>query len=267
MASEPTDGLNKKSPFAGCTILIIAGIVMLGVIGWSIYTLYYQEKEIAKFTKETPTPQKLLTVVGNEAPLNELKSHIDNFQAEIKAERPATLELSANDLNLAIAAFEEFSELRETFFVERIEKEHLHIGISYKLGNGVFTKRENHLVATLKAKPELHPGEVILTITNIDVPGSNVPDPILGHLSPHRITEVYKEHELLGPAMKALTSVTIENGKILLKADPSAPEVTTVPKEIAPYAERSIKLFGIIAIVFLSGVALILFIGRKAKSQ
>ncbi len=259
--AAPTD---NKSPFAGCTIFILAGLIVIGVIFWAIYSLKFQEREIAKFTQETASPRPLLKVDENTSALNDLKHRLNTFAEDLQGGRKAKLELKADDMNLGISAFDEFNELRETFFVEKIEAGKMQVGINYKLGNSLFSKRNNHLIGTAFAKPELHPGEVVLEIDKISVPGAELPKEFLDHLSKHRITEKYKDHPVLGAAMKKLTSIGVKDDSIELVADPAAAPVTvTKPEDLKTNVNKSIKLFGIIACAFLLGVALIIIIGRS----
>ena len=262
-AEEPK-GTNK-SPFSGCLLVTIAGLMVLFLIGWSLWTLRYQEGEIAQFTQEEAAPVEVADLTTSQSALQDLEGRINAFGENVQSDSRAELALTAEDLNLAIARYDLLEALRKTFHVEEIADSGLKINISYQLGKSPFSGRTNHLNGVMTAVPELVPGEVILRIKSIDVPEGEMPKEFLSHMEVHRIMEVYKEHPQLGPIMQNLTSLSLADGKVTVIADPAVKPPSDVPEDLNPSIERFMKGIGIIATLFLALVATLLLLARRKK--
>lgn len=270
--------LSARSPFAGCAILIAAMVVMTFLIGFSILTLFRQFNEIAKFTAEKPIPIELTQLENREPEVNDLAEKVESFRQQLTGESVATLDLSADDINLAIAAYDAFKELRGTFRVLAIDGETLKIAISFPLnGRPRFAKNgepgwvasdSRYLNGTMIARPRFHLGEVVLSIDNIEVPGVVVPREFIDQMSPYRITERYMADPEIGPAMKKFTRVGISNGKVQLTRDPKeTPAGTITDAEVDAGAGRLFKTMGIAASIFLAFAGCVILIGARAKAR
>ncbi len=282
MADSPTTPAGKdpgaRSPFAGCVIFIIAVLVMVFLIGFSVLTLFRQFNEIAKFTAEKPAPVAITPIEGQEARLNELAERVEKFRQQLADGAQTSLALSADDLNLAIAGFDAFQELRGTFRVTEIQGETLRAEISFQLnGKPRFTKEgeqgivasdSRYLNGTLVAKPQLGLKEVVLHLDSIEVPGKKVAPEFTDQMSPYRITERYMKDTAIGPAMAKLTRVGIVDGKVVLSRNPGENPAANISNEQVDSASiRFFKALGIAACVFLGLVAIIILIGTRAKAK
>lgn len=276
MKSDPTREASARSPFAGCAILIIALAVMLFLVVFSIFALFRQFDEISKFTSEKPAPLEISAVAGEEQAVKELRGRVDAFHQSLLAGQPASLDLTADDINLAIATFEPLKDLRGTFRVREIGEETLRIAISFKLngkprlgreGESGITADPRYLNGVLVARPALSQREVILQVDSIEVPGSSVPKEFIEHMSPYRITERYLTDSTLGPAMAKLTRVRLSGNKLILAMVPGE-----VPKDVISNAQvnsassRLFMVLGTAACLFLLAVGAILIIGLRAKA-
>ena len=130
---KPVRDDSARSPFAGCAILIAALAVMVFLIGFSILTLFRQFNEIAKFTGTKPVPVAISSLESREPELNRLAERIETFRQQLAGDGETSLALSADDLNLAIAAYEPLKELRGTFHVTEIAGNNLRVAISFPL--------------------------------------------------------------------------------------------------------------------------------------
>jgi hypothetical protein len=277
--SEATrDASNARSPFAGCAILVTAVLVMVFLIGFSTLTLFRQFNEIAKFTSEKPAPVKLSIIEGREAELNQLAERLEKFRQQLSQEEQASIALNPEELNLAIAAFDAFKELRGTFHITGIEGETLRVAISFPLNGkprfasenepGWFTSDTRYLNATLVARPQLYKKEIVLGIDTIEVPGVDVPRGFIDQMSPYRITERYLTDPLLGPAMAKLTRIEVSDGKVLLFRIPGETPVDHITNaEVDSASTRLFTALGIAAAVFLAFAGTIVFIGVRVKAK
>lgn len=278
-AEQEKPQATARSPFAGCTIMIVVTLVMVFLVIFSGWVFFRQFDEIAKFTSTQPAPVEVSSVSGRETEANALAERVEAFRQSLDREGDTRLELTTDDLNLAIAAYEPLKELRGTFRIRELHADgKLIADISFPMNGkprrtrdgeaGVFTTDPRYLNGTLIARPELAQGEVVFRIDSLDIPGAAVPEPFLKQMSPYRITERYKEDTTIGPAMKKLTGLELADGKVILrkKAGELAPQVIT--RDQVDFAStRLFKALGIAAAVFLCIVGLLLFIGLRAKAR
>ena len=267
---------SARSPFAGCAILIVALLVMIFLVGFSISTLFRQANEIAKFTSDKPVPIELTPLENRESSLNSLAERLETFRQALGGDSETSLSLSAEDMNLAIAAYESFKELRGTFRVLTMDDSSMRIAISYSMnGNPRFTRGDEkgwitsdarYLNATLVARPTLLKNEVVLKIDAIEVPGATVPEEFIGLMSPYRPAERYLTDAVLGPAMKRLTRVTLADGKLVLSRVPGEiPSDHITHEQVDAASSRLFTILGVLACVFLLFAGTVVFIGLRAK--
>jgi len=253
--------------------MITALLVMAFLLGYSFWSLFKLDSEIAKFTSPAAKPVPVAKLDGAEAALNDLKARLEVFRAEIQADppRPATLALSPADLNRSVAAFDEFRDLRGALHVAAIEDGRMEIDICFPMHGRPFTGESRFLNATMIARPELHPGEVVLQVDELRVPGAEVPPEFLGHFSPYRVMERYGEHPLLGPAMKRLTGVEIEDGALVLRSIPGeSPPTLITDEQVDRGSSRLLLALGLVAAAFLlfgGGVVAFLVMRRRTRMK
>jgi hypothetical protein len=277
--SPPADHLkaDARSPFAGCAILIAALLVMIFLVVFSTRVLFTQYEEIKRFTAEKPAPVEITPIENREAELNPLAERIEAFRSALTGEEAAELRLTPEEINLAIAAYDPFKDLRGTFRVTSIDDTSLRIAISYGMNGkprltrdgepGWITSDPRYLNATLVARPALLQREVVLQIDAIEVPGATVPREFIELMSPYRITGRYVTHDAIGPAMARLTSVEVADGAVVLRRTPGVlPANTITDQAVDSSAKRLFTFLGIAAAGFLLFVAIVLFIGIRAKA-
>ena len=190
-----------RSPYAGCAILIAALSVMLVLGGFSIASLFRQSNAITKFTADKPLPVEVSSLTNQATALTGLAEKLTIFQQQLDRHELAVLTLTADELNLAIAAYEPFRDLRGTFRITAVSDGRLHIAIAFPLNGkprlarndegGWITSTPRYLNATLVVRPALLKHEVVLIIDTIEVPGAAVPREFIEQMSPYRITERY----------------------------------------------------------------------------
>ncbi|WP_035614859.1 hypothetical protein [Haloferula sp. BvORR071] len=267
-----------RSPFAGCLILILALLMLVSLVGFAVWLPFKQATEMEKFTSPTPAPLPVETV--DQAKLAELTARMEKFSDELKgdAKTPARMELSVEDLNLAIAAYKPVEQLRGTFRVKEITQEALLIDINYKLNgkprlardgeDGPITADPRYLIGSLKGHPLLARRELALKVSSLEVPGKTVAEGFMEHFSTLRIFEAATKDGNIGPAMAALTRAELAPGKLILARVPgeSPPEVVGD----AAFREgggRIVKWLGILACVFLAFVGIIVFVGIRKQRR
>lgn len=271
-------GADSRSPFAGCAILIAAMAIMIFLVVFSTWGLFRQYNEIVKFTGDAPRPVAATSLEGKESAINALAEKLEKFRQELSGNQATQLALTAEEINLAIAAYEPFSELRHTFRILAIEGDSFQIAISFKLNGkprlaradegGWMASDPRYLNATLRAHPQLLGHEVILKLTAIEVPNATVPVEFMEQMSPYRITERYLVHPLIGPLMAKLTAVEVDHGCLVLKRTPGeVPGDRISAEQVDSASARLFTLLGLIACVFLVAVGILIFVGLRAKAR
>ena len=266
-ASPKAGSSRSQNPGAGCLIMIVALASLSFLVGFGIWSLFKQHREIAKFTDSSPRELLLPNLESNAPAVIELNAKLETFRTETGNGREATLKLNPEEINLAFAAFEAFEELRGTFSVKQISKEDVHIDISFKM-RGAPTKADDfrYLNGTMVASPELTGGEIIFVVKEIIVPDKTVPEGFVGVFSPYRPAQVYLENEILGPWMKKLTSLTLEEGFVTLAITPSEIPPAAEPPEIEfNHILRASILFGAVLLGFIATIIIAVKRGRALK--
>ncbi len=277
--SPETPQATARSPLAGCTILIIALCVMVFLIGFSMWALFRQFDEIEKFTDSAAKPVEVSSIEGQEHAVNSLAERLEAFRVSLGKEEESRLELSVDELNLAIAVYAPLSELKKTFRVRELREDgSLVADISFPMNGkprkakdgepGWVTSDGRFLNGSLVTRPELGQGEIVLRIDKIEVPGKTVVEPFRQQMSPYRITERYLADPELGPLMKKLTSVKVSAGRITFERLPGiTPPATITKTQVDAGSSRLFKAMGIVACAFLGLVGILLLIGLRAKAR
>ncbi|MFD2257088.1 hypothetical protein ACFSSA_10395 [Luteolibacter algae] len=278
MENKESQEVSQKSPFAGCAILITALLVMLFLIGFSVVILFRQFGEIAKFTEERPNAIEVVVVEDREAELNRLAEKIERFRLDVNDDKSAVLDLNVEEMNLAIAAYDSFKDLRGMFHVEEITPEDIRFLISFQLNGkprlakdgegGLMTSDPRYLNGTLVATPGLLNNEVVLLVKNIETEKATVPREFLEQMSPYRIAEKYIGSEGLGTTMAKLTNVSLGDGYVRFeKVSGKIPEDTITNEQVDAGSRKVLTFLGVAATVFLFFVSLILLLGHRLRKK
>jgi hypothetical protein len=272
------ESVSDKSPFAGCAILIAALLVMVFLIGFSVSVLFRQSNEIAKFTGEKPVLVEVSPIEDREAELNRLAEKLETFRLAVSDGESATMELTAEEMNLAIAVYEPFRDLRGMLRVASISPEEIRLEISFQLNGkprlsnegegGWITSDPRYLNGIMVAKPGLLNKEVVLQISDIEVPGKTVAEGFLGQMSPYRIAERYVGKEGIGGVMAELTSVELGEGTVrFVRTAGVTPKDTITNAQVDDASQRLFKFFAVAACLFLLFVAVVIFVGLRLKKR
>lgn len=276
--AKPSRAPSNHSPFAGCAIMITALGVMLFLIAFSVATLFRQFNAIAKFTATTPQPIEVSPLEGQGPSLTALAQRVEAFRQALAGEGEATLELSAEEMNLAIANYDAFKELRGTLRVVSAGDQTLELAISFPLNGrprfthtgekGWITSDSRFLNGTMTARPTLLKHEVVLKLDRINVPGKRVAPEFLDQMSPYRVTERYLSDPLIGPVMAKLTEVTLAGGKLRLTRRPGQTPVDQISNsQVDSASGRLFTVLGVVAVGFLIFAGIITFVGVRAKAR
>ncbi|MFP6858336.1 MAG: hypothetical protein VCA73_13750 [Roseibacillus sp.] len=261
--AKEQDPDSARNPGAGCIIMIVALLSLGFLVSFGVWNLFKLDRELSKFTEPDARPTPVPDLEANAAAINVLNSKIETFKTDQGNKRDASITLTPEEINLAIAAFAQFGELRKTFSVKSITKDQIHIDISFPL-RGSPTKGDfRYLNGTMIATPELAGGEIILIVDRVDVPGKTVPDGFLGQLSPYRVTERYLKEEPLGPWMKKLTGLSLAEGTLTLTIKTESEPPGAQPKKVE--AGHLIRAGVLLGAVLLGLIAVAILASKRGK--
>ncbi|MCX6846015.1 MAG: hypothetical protein NTU84_05550 [Verrucomicrobia bacterium] len=267
-----------RSPLSGCAIFVTAFLVLIFLLVFSVYALFRQYDEIAKFTAPATRPVEEVDVNSHENEVRLLKEKIGDFQRRLGGDEEVSLALTPDEMNLAIASFEAFRDLRGTFRVTAMDGDVMRIAICFQLNGKPRLAREGeggwmnsdprYLIGTLVARPALLKHEVVLRIDKIEVEGAVVPPEFIGHMSPYRLAERYLGDAVIGPAMAALTRVEIADGRlVLIKKPGEVPGDEIGRDQVNSSSRRLFTIFGIAATCFLGIAGLVVFMGMRKNPR
>jgi hypothetical protein len=213
---------------------------------------------------------------GREQELNALAERIENFRQRLAGDGDAVLELSVDDMNLAIAAYQPLVDLRGTMRVASADGGTLRLEISFPLNgkprltrddeDGWITSDPRYLNATLVVQPVLLNREPVLRITAIEVPGAVVPNEFIEQMSPYRIAERYREHDAIGPAMAKLTKVGLSDGFLVFSREAGVDPADHISAaDVDRAGSRFFAILGVAASLFLVFAGTVILIGLRAK--
>lgn len=275
--SAPKSDAPARSPLSGCLIMIIAVLVMVFLVVFSIFTLFRQADAIEKFTDEKAQPVQVAAVTPEQ--LTDLTSRTRAFGEALKQDKPAELAITADDFNRAIASYEPLKDLKGTFFVEEISSDYMRVAIAYQMNGKPRLAREGEsggvvsdprfLNAKLTVRPVLTKGQLVLLIDRIDAAnGAAVPDQFRELMSPYRITDRYLSDKEIGPLMAKLTGADIKDGKLVLRRkDGETPPDTITNEQVDFMSGKFFKVLGFAACGFLVLVGLLLVVALRKKAQ
>lgn len=273
-ANQATD----RSPFAGCAILIAGVGVMIFLVGFSILTLFRQYGEIVKFTSTAAQILEISPLEKEPGKLNALADKIRLFNQQLSGDEHATLALNAEELNLAIAAYEPFKDLRGTLKINQIQDQFIWIQISFQLNGkprlaradekGWVTSDSRYLNGVLKVKPIIANKELSLMVEDIIVPGAVVPKPFMEQMSPYRLMERYIADKEIGPAMAKLNLVEVIGGELRVSRIPGALIQGEIGNhEVDMAGSRFFLIFGLACCAFLSLAGIVVWVGLVKKRR
>ena len=170
MAQNESKEISTKSPFAGCTIVIVGICTMIFLVVFVVWNLFKLDSEIEKFTTDTAVDTPVPELIDHAAAFNAFKAKLEIFKDAVGKEEDADLSLTPEEINIAIAAHDEFKDLRKTFSITSIEDDKLHIQISFPLRGKPMSGTMRYLNGTMIATPTLSGDEIVLTIEKIIVP-------------------------------------------------------------------------------------------------
>lgn len=265
---DPTKDTGKFSPFAGCSIFIIAGCLALGMVAFTAWSYFKVKEKIEGFTLDQPKQIPLVDTKDKESEQTALKAKFVGFRHDIEAKNKGEMILNANEMNLAIATFDILKPHRNNFHITEIRNNEIEAQVSYPVKSRMGSDEMRYLTGSVIIVPELVEGGAFPRIIEIraDKDG-DIPDEFKKFISETLLHPIVNDKEL-GPLFKSLSSVEIVGDKLMVTTDPSyiAPDAPE-EKPTDSFLQKFVVGFGIVAVIFLAFVAMIIIISRRKAKQ
>ncbi len=200
------------NPFYGCAIMIMAALVFGGIIAWSAYSLFTQDKEIAKITVDAPI--KLPPVELTPEARTALEKRLSDFAEVAKKGQPAELSLTVADLNgiISIAPDTGYGSYADLIRIEGTmpDKDAITSQVCLPLNNIKFWEdKKRYLIGQLTYYVHVHEEGVDAKVVDVKVPGKEVPDGFITGMEIWQWVAPYRKVEPIGTVLKAIRQVKV----------------------------------------------------------
>ena len=271
--SAVTKDQPARSPFAGCLIIIIIAVVVIFVIAFGAYSFKKQTEGFASFSEEASSEAPIASTEGATALTQKLSELEKAVSQKTNIENP----LTAKELNLAIAHFEELKSLRGVLSFTEISETQLQGQLHLPLASTkdlpeIFCKalgieqRDNFLKATFAGTPLLTDGKLFLTLETLTPSRGEIPTQVIQAISPFQIFTEAQAESSLQKTINQLSSIEVKNGTL----------VATYSTEVAPpsgkeeadeLAQKARHLIALGAVIFILTMILVfIFLAKRKKA-
>jgi len=202
----------------GCVIMAAAVGVFGFIIWWGWHSLTTMDREIAAIAQEQPARLAEVTLQPD------LNQRLADFAMSATAAKPATLKLSADDLNSLIVTAPDAGSgtYKEMLRVQSFDPV---AGVvttqcSLPMNTAKFWEdKKRHLVGEIDFKLEITEAGVDARIHQVRVPGKTIPDGMLKGMQMYGYLGPYQTHPEIGPILKAIKKATVELDGVLLSTE------------------------------------------------
>ncbi len=267
--SETTTENEEKSKensnhIAGCGIfLVILGMVVF-LISVTVYSYFDYKNAFTSITQETAVPTEIAPVTDTAA-VTALDKKFSDFGILVKEKKHATMDLTIDELNLAIASFDKLSEFKNTFFVTAITDKHIEARSSFQVNAGFSGIR--HFNGLLKLKPVIAQGSIFPIIEEAEPDtGADVPPKILQAIPVLMFVE-YRNDESIQDVFHKLTKVELNNGTLHIVSNPDNTETSIIDRDVSAETSIGFQLFGLLTFIFVTTIAFALWYSKFKKKQ
>ena len=196
---------------------------------WMVISLVRQVRELRTFTDPVAAPVTPRAATAEE--IETLRARLRDFGTAVEAKKAAALPLSADDLNTLLASDPRVAGMKENVLVEAVTETAIRLRISLAMNGMPLTGERLFLNGLCEVKPAAHPEKgIVLATSSLSVPGRTLTEGFLSHyIQANHVDALLmtglRETTDLRPLniLKQVTTVRLENGRIVLDYAPPAP--------------------------------------------
>jgi hypothetical protein len=200
------------SPFYGCAIMSLAALTFGGIIAFSAYSLFSQDKAIAVFASDTPI--KLPPIELSPEARAALEKKLTDFASTAKTGQPAELTLSISDLNalILIAPDTGYGTYTDLVRLESFDpaKSTVSGQVSLPMNNVKFWEnKKRYLNGQITFHLYIHAEGIDAKVVDVKVPGKEVAEGFITGMEIWPWVAPYRKVEPVGATLKAIQKVTV----------------------------------------------------------
>ena len=200
------------SSYYGCYIIAMAALMFLGMIGWTAWSFFAQDRALSLITQDQPVQLPITPLPPDKE--SALMAKLRSFGEASKAGLPAELSLSLDDLNqiVRLAPDTGYGTYREIVHFTHTDPARSTIAADLcmplkkmKFWEGKF----RYLVGEGVFKIEVHEEGVDAKLIDVTVPGRKVPEGFVGNLEIWPWVAPYRKQEPIGSMLKGIKRATV----------------------------------------------------------
>ena len=200
------------SPFYGCAIMSLAALTFGGIIAFSAYSLFSQDKAIAVFASDTPI--KLPPIELSPEARAALEKKLTDFASTAKTGQPAELTLSISDLNalILIAPDTGYGTYTDLVRLESFDPKKSTVSgqVSLPMNNVKFWEnKKRYLNGQITFHLYIHAEGIDAKVVDVKVPGKEVAEGFITGMEIWPWVAPYRKVEPVGATLKAIQKVTV----------------------------------------------------------
>ena len=263
----------KSAPnhIAGCSIFIVILLTVIFVISMTFWTYFDYKKAVISITQADEVSTQIANAEDKIA-TTELERKFGDFSTLVKDKKPAIMELSIDEINLAIAHFEKLKVFSSDLFVTELitSKEHKHDLIvtraSLKMRPGFDDDR--YMNGVIKFRPEIAEGSIFPIIEEAEPDtGNPVPEKMMQALSTLMFTE-YRNDESIKDVFHRINTAQVVNNKLIITSDPTDQTVAIIDREVTEDREKEVyQLIAIFSFIFASTIGFAIWYRKFRRKQ
>ncbi|MCB1207747.1 MAG: hypothetical protein KDK97_00405 [Verrucomicrobiales bacterium] len=218
---EPTAEFN---PGYGCFIMLAAIIIFGGIISWSAYTLFEQNRLLDTITVDQAVTWPEIRASDTTA----LNARLSDFGKAAMENREATLDLTIEEINtlIAIAPDTGYGSYAKLVRVKRADpaSKTLIADVSLPIKRLKFWEPPRYLNGEAGYTIDIIKGEgPDAKLTSLTVPGKTVPDGVVDNMQIWPWVAPYRKIDSLAPTLRAIQHIEVTTTGLQLRSIAPAP--------------------------------------------
>lgn len=255
---------NNSNHIAGCGIFLVILAMVVFLVSVSVYSYFDHKNAFVKFSEASITPTELATTSDASA-VSALSKKFSDFGSLVKDKKQATMDLTADEINLAIAHFEKLAEFKNTLYVTAITDKHIEARSSFPINAGFDGVR--HFNGKLMLKPVIAQGSIFPIVDKAEADtGEGVPEKVLQAI-PVLMFAGYRNDESIQNVFHKLTKVELSNGILHITSNPTSTATPIIELDVAEETTIGFQLFGLLTFIFVTTIAFALWFSKYRKKQ
>jgi len=209
----------KASPLSGCLIFIILIAVFSCLGGFIIWHYTDTQKAVHAISEKHAKPVNTAVLIPEK--LTKIENKFKNFSTSVterneNSEEEASITLTVDEINLAIAQFKKMEEFKGKMFITKISPDGIEADICFPVKAGFIQTSNRFLNGKMTMVPDIELGSLFPIITEISPnTGSEVPEKMIRFL-PQGLFSSYRTDPDLQAVFHKLTAVELKDNQIIV---------------------------------------------------